>query len=437
MDEGALSSGSLLGAYGSWIDGLMSSRRHEYSFLDPKWKDVAVWSREARALFAGFVLAPEAAASAARLVRREVVDGLVVEELEWRLPFGPATKAYFMKPAKASGRLPGVLALHDHGGNKYFGKSKIADAFPGAGADSGMGSDNGVGLASSSGMPRVLDRHRPVHPLVKECRDRYYGGRAWATELAKRGYGVLAHDIFPFESRKILASDMPGHAVERLTRRPEELRELTPQDIAAGKARTDFDVSEGESAAEIRRYDAFASQHESTVARSLFSAGITWPGLVLAEDRVALDYLTSRADIDPERIGCGGLSGGGQRTNYLAGTDSRVRCSVTAGFMTTWADFALNTAYTHTWMIYIPGLPRFMDYPDILAMRAPLPTLVLATRQDPLFTREEVVRAQALLGATWLKAGAAENFRMSWHDGPHKFDTEMQEEAFAWFDAWL
>jgi dienelactone hydrolase len=426
MDEAAFPAGSLLGAYGSWIDGLMSARRHEYSFLDARWKDVAVWSREARALFAGFALAPAlgapgSGAGAARLVGREIVDGLVVEELEWSLPFGPATRACFLKPAKASGRLPGVLALHDHGGEKHFGKGKIADGIPGA--ETGSGGEG-------------KDEAR-LHPLLKESRDRYYGGRAWANELAARGYGVLVHDIFPFGSRKILASGLPAHVVERMTRRPQELRELMPEDLAPGRRVTELDVPEPGSVDEIRRYDAFAGQHESTIAKSLFCAGTSWPGLVLAEDRAALDYLLSRDDIDPERIGCGGLSGGGQRTNYLAGTDSRIRCSVTAGFMTTWADLALNTAYTHTWMIYLPGLPRFMDYPDILAMRAPLPALVLATRQDPLFTPAEVARAESVLEETWRKAGAAGRFRMSWHEGGHKFDAAMQEEAFEWFGRWL
>ncbi len=44
-------------------------------------------------------------------------------------------------------------------------------------------------------------------------------------------------------------------------------------------------------------------------------------------------------------------------------------------------------------MIYIPLLPNFMDYPDILGMRVPLPSLVLATDNDPLFTLEEVENA--------------------------------------------
>ena len=55
-------------------------------------------------------------------VQHELVyDGLHVEHLTWQLPYGPPTEAVFLKPAGALGRLPAVLGLHDHGGNKYFG----------------------------------------------------------------------------------------------------------------------------------------------------------------------------------------------------------------------------------------------------------------------------------------------------------------------------
>ena len=43
----------------------------------------------------------------------------------WQLPYGPPTEAVVLKPAGATGTLPGNLGLHDHGGNKYFGLRKI------------------------------------------------------------------------------------------------------------------------------------------------------------------------------------------------------------------------------------------------------------------------------------------------------------------------
>ncbi len=105
--------------------------------------------------------------------------------------------------------------------------------------------------------------------------------------------------------------------------------------------------------------------------------------------------------------------------------------------MTAWADFALHTSYTHTWMAYVAGLPRLMDYPELLALRAPLTSLVQSSRQDPLYTAAEVSKTQATLEAVYRKAWAADHFRFSYHEGPHRFDIPTQEEAFSWLDSWI
>ena len=43
--------------------------------------------------------------------------------------------------------------------------------------------------------------------------------------------------------------------------------------------------------------------------------------------------------------------------------------------MTTWRDYLLNKSANHTWMVYIPGLPRDLDYPEIFGLNAPPPPL--------------------------------------------------------------
>jgi hypothetical protein len=88
-------------------------------------------------------------------------------------------------------------------------------------------------------------------------------------------------------------------------------------------------------------------------------------------------------------------------------------------------------------MVYIPGLPLDLDYPEVLGLRVPLPTLVLNDDDDSLFTLAEMHRADKILGEVYAKAGAAERYRATFYPGPHKFDRPMQEEAFAWFDRWL
>ncbi|HEX8061475.1 MAG TPA: prolyl oligopeptidase family serine peptidase, partial [Cyclobacteriaceae bacterium] len=156
-----------------------------------------------------------------------------------------------------------------------------------------------------------------------------------------------------------------------------------------------------------------------------------------AEDMKALDILSARPDVDKNKIGCGGLSGGGMRSVYIAGLDDRIKCTVPVGFMTTWNDFALYKSYTHTWMIYIPLLPNELDFPEILSMRAPLPSLVLNNTEDQLFTLSEMKRADDIVKEIYAKAGSPDSYRCSFHPGLHKFDSKMQAEAFGWFDKHL
>jgi dienelactone hydrolase len=147
--------------------------------------------------------------------------------------------------------------------------------------------------------------------------------------------------------------------------------------------------------------------------------------------------LCAREDVDASRIGCAGLSGGGLRTVLLGGLDDRIKCAICVGMMTTWRDYLLYKVQTHTWMCYVPLLPNDLDYPEILGLRVPLPTMVLNDIEDRLFTMPEMERADKILGEVYAKAGASDRYRCSFYPGGHKFDVPMQEEAFAWFDQWL
>jgi dienelactone hydrolase len=374
---------NMIGAYGPWAASLAGEAPARLSYRNPRFGDLDAWRRVAHARVQECVLSPDAGGVPRAELQHEIdYDGLRIEHLIWRLPYGPPTEALVLKPSDAKGRLPAVLALHDHGGNKYFGTRKIAQ----------MSDD--------------------LHPVMRRHRESY-GGVSWANELARRGYVVLVHDAFAFGSRRVRVGDLPGS----IKGKPEEVNP--------------------ESEPEIEAYNKFAGQHEHLMAKSLFCAGTTWPGVFLAEDRRALDYLCSRPDVDAARVGCGGLSGGGLRTVYLAGTDDRIACACCVGMMTTWRDYLLNKSYTHTWMVYIPGLPLDLDYPEILGLRVPRPTLVLNDTEDDLYTLPEMRRADRILGEVYAKAGAADRYRCSFYPGGHKFDRPMQAEAFTWFDRWL
>ncbi|MFH1708076.1 MAG: hypothetical protein ABIF71_09170 [Planctomycetota bacterium] len=376
---------NLIGAYGPWAAETILPEIPRLSLRTGAYKDLDAWRAMARKRLAELLNAPATGGTPRATVQAAYeLDGLRIEELSWQLPYGPATAAVFMKPTGATGHLPAVVAFHDHGGRKYFGCRKITRT------------------------------RTSMHSIMAEHQQNYYGDRAWANELARRGYAVLVHDTFPFASRRVRLAEVADSIREGLA-----------------------DVSDRETEAEINAYQGWAGRHENIMAKSLFYAGTTWPGVFLAEDRAALDYLCSRPDVDTGRIGCGGLSGGGMRTIFLGGTDDRIRCAVCVGLMSTHRDFVLNKSHTHTWMMCVPGLAHDLDYPEILALRAPLATMVLNDSEDQLFTLPEMQRADRIMAEVFRIAGAADRYRCSFHPGPHKFDRPMQEEAFSWFDRHL
>ena len=384
QEAGGDSGQSVIGAYGPWAASLTEGSLPEYSFRRKEWTDLESWRQAARNRLKARLAIPEIRGLPDVKVNRQYVfDGLHVEELSWQLPYGPPTEAILMKPAGAAGKLPGILAFHDHGGNKYFGKRKITRT------------------------------SEDLHPLMEHHQKHYYDGRPWANDMAARGYVVLVSDAFPFASRRVMLEDVPE-----------------PQ----RRGLTDTDPEDTEN---IRAYNRWAAEHESVMAKSLFCAGTTWPAVFFAEDRIALDIFCARDDVDESKIGCGGLSVGGLRTVFAGGLDERVKCAVCVGFMTTWRDFLLNKSFTHTWMTYVPLLPRELDFPEILGLRVPLPTLVLNDADDFLYTLPEMERADRMLAEVYIKAGAEDRYHCSFYPGPHKFDQPMQDEAFYWFDRWL
>jgi len=373
-----------IGAYGEWAAGLVGRKVGRYSLRSGKFKNVDAWRKQARARVWDLLAPPELKKSPPpRLEWTGAYDGLHVEKLSWQLPWGPRTEAVFLKPKSAGPRekLPAVLALHDHGGNKYFGWRKIAQV------------DN------------------ELHNSMKTHRAGCYGGLAWANEIAKRGYAVLCHDTFPFASRRVKVTDC-----------------IAP--VQAGVK----ELTAAERMEDIEAYNRWAGNHEHIMAKALFSAGTSWPGVYVVEDQAALGILSARPDVDAKRIACGGLSGGGMRTVFLAGLDERIRTCFCAGFFTTWVDLVLYKQWTHTWMTYVPLLPRDLDFTEVLGLRAPKPAVVLHCTEDPLFTNSEVQIGGKILKDVYKRANAPQAFKLSTYSGGHKFDAPMQEEAFAWVE---
>jgi dienelactone hydrolase len=368
--------GSHIGTIYPFVQAQAARRSYPLSFLNERFKDVAEWKREARRKFLDLLLyEPERVDPQPEILDRVDVGDFWRERVTFRTTPDIRVPAYVLVPKQAKGPAPGIVALHDHGGFYLWGKEKLI-ALPGE------------------------------HATLSEFKQQYYGGRSIADELARQGYVVVVIDMFYWGERRMVLDDDPPAWKERPAT-------ITPQEVAAFNQRS--------------------SQNEQLLGRSLFLAGLTWAGVMFWDDIRTVDYLLTRPEVDPHRIGCVGLSVGGFRSAHLAALDDRIKAAVVDGWMCAYRpllkDHIVNTV-GHTKLV--PGLTRWLDLPDVAAMAIPAALLVINGRQDGLFTVEGMEEAHQKLAASYKKAGVPERFRAHLYDSPHQFNLEMQAEAWEW-----
>ena len=232
---------------------------------------------------------------------------------------------------------------------------------------------------------------------------------------------MLVTDAFYFGSRRLRVEDVDPDTGPPYFR--EKLRALRL--LSAGTS------------AWFEAVNAACSDYEHLTAKTLFTAGVTWPGILNWDDRRAVDYLCSRPEVDAARIGALGLSLGGIRTAYLIAADPRIQAACVVGWMPDFGGLLYDHLRWHTWMVYVPGLTARLNVPDAAALTAPGALLVQQCRRDDLYPLEAMQTAVHKLEQIYAKAGIPERFRGVFHDLPHQFTPPMQEEAFAWLDRWL
>ena len=96
----------------------------------------------------------------------------------------------------------------------------------------------------------------------------------------------------------------------------------------------------------------------------------------------AIDYITSRPEVDGSKIGFTGCSGGGTVTSYVMALDDRIMCAAPACYLTTFRHLISSIGPQDAEQNICGQLKFGMDHPDYILMRAPSPTLISATTGD-------------------------------------------------------
>lgn len=148
-----------------------------------------------------------------------------------------------------------------------------------------------------------------------------------------------------------------------------------------------------------------------------------------------IDYLVSRPEVDPERIGCSGCSGGGTQTTYISALDERVKVAAPACYMQ-----SFQLLFTGPVGDSEQSFPNFLssglDQTDYVELFSPKPWLIASTEQDyftPAGARIVFEEARA-----WYRMLDYED-RVKWvvGPGPHGTPLEVREAIYEWMIRWL
>lgn len=151
----------------------------------------------------------------------------------------------------------------------------------------------------------------------------------------------------------------------------------------------------------------------------------------------ALDYLQSRNDVDAERLGVTGRSGGGIYSWWVTALDDRIKAAVPVAGVTDLRNQVIDGCVEgHCDCMFFVNTHRW-DYPALVALVSPRPLLLSNTDRDSIFPLDGVVRTHRKVKAIYNLYDKAEDFALHITAGPHKDTQELRIHAFRWFNRHL
>jgi dienelactone hydrolase len=200
------------------------------------------------------------------------------------------------------------------------------------------------------------------------------------------------------------------------------------KDFAVELCRAGFAVAAPEIACFGERQTDFSSlntamgQSEPTSCEQAAMLALHLGGSVLGmrvQDGIRLvDYLETRSDLDLQRLGAMGISGGGMHTFFSTCLDERIKACVISGYFSTFQDSIL--AMAHCPCNFVPGLARFGEMYDLVGLIAPRPILVESGSHDPIFPRHAVEKSVERAREVYNVFGSSTEVHTDYFEGRHQ-----------------
>ena len=147
----------------------------------------------------------------------------------------------------------------------------------------------------------------------------------------------------------------------------------------------------------------------------------------------ALDYLMSRPEVDSDRLGVMGHSGGGTMTSWIMALDERVRCAAPSGFLSTLHDVCDAIGPQDAEQFVFGELAFGFNHLGHVLLRAPSPVLMCASEED-FFPIKGAQATAGLASDVYFRIGALDAFRFSHVMGPHHWHESTRAFAVDWMD---
>ncbi|MGP0070256.1 MAG: alpha/beta hydrolase family protein [Isosphaeraceae bacterium] len=309
-------------------------------------------------------------------------------------------------------------------------------------------------------VPRSRNRREAdeARPMLRQKLLRSLGLQRlpWPPDLRPRVVGNLFRVDYHVE--KIIYQTLPDLLVPAHLYVPNGLTSPAPAVLfypghwwADSKTRPDFQafcINMARLGFVVLSFDPFGQGERGVSSRDhrrteALLVGIAQQGIAEYETRCALEYLLSRKEVDPRRIGITGASGGGYNTWITAALDDRIAAAVpvvgTSDFgeqihVCRPLDWYQAAEHCH----FVPGLIRYANNHELLAMAAPKPILIIAAERDQSFPVEGV-RAVADYGRVLYDSyGARDRIgRVVDASEGHGYQRKKREAAYGWFLHWL
>jgi dienelactone hydrolase len=159
----------------------------------------------------------------------------------------------------------------------------------------------------------------------------------------------------------------------------------------------------------------YTCHHTATLA---FHLGGSAVGLRVMDGLRLIDYLETRPELDINRLGAMGISGGGMHTFFSTCIDPRIRACVISGYFSPWSQSIFGMH--HCTCNYVPGLHRFGEIYDLVGLIAPRPLLVEAGTHDPIFPVAAVKDCIARTRGLYTVFGAQDQVEEDIFEGRHQ-----------------